>query len=472
MYQGKYETNKSSTPVEVQETKKPRKGTIVFYSCYVAFILIFVIGIFCLLGPLDQWLAEFEASQPGTKCQTVFDTHFANRDWATLYTLAGIEDTDYEGRDDFVTFMDDTYGDAQLSYSETSAGLSGDKKYIVRAGDDKIATFTLTNKQPDAPIPDWQLGNVELFFQRKANAHIIIRSNCTAYVNGIPLTEDNVIRKTATLAEKYLPEGVHGLQTMELYVDGLLNAPSIIAKDADGKEIKLTYDEKSNTYYDGSVVPQEAPQELYDRALECAEAISRYMIEDIRYKNQLKAILGEGKVTDVVAGGERFVNKWSSFEFKNESCSDYYRYTDTLFSIHVKTETHIQVISFGGSTRIIEQDLTLFFTRDKDGRWIASDMTNFNVQDLTEEVRLTFVQDSDVLDSQFVNTSDKKFVAPMPTVPEGKVFAGWCKQVVTEEGTTWSLVFPATEDGTVDLTTVEDLEPMTLYPLFENKEAK
>ena len=193
------------------------------------------------------------------------------------------------------------------------------------------------------------------------------------------------------------------------------------------------------------------------------------MIEDIRYKNQLKAILGAGKVTDVVAGGERFVNKWSSFEFNNESCSDYYRSSDNLFSIRVMTETHIEVISFGGSTRIIEQDLTLFFTLDEDGRWIASDMTNFNVQDLTEEVRLTFMQDENVLVSQFVNTADKKFVTPPPTVPEGKVFAGWCKQVVTEEGTTWSLVFEPSEDGTIDLTTVSDLEPMVLYPLFEQE---
>jgi hypothetical protein len=472
MYQGKYETNKPVAPVEAQEPKKSKKGTIVFYSCYVAFILVFVIAVFCLLGPLDQWLAEFEASQPGTKCQIVFDTHFAGRNWAELYNLAGIEDTKYEGRDDFVTYMDGKYANAELSYSETSAGLSGDKKYIVHAGDDKIATFTLANLKPEDAIPDWSLGKVELFFQRKADAHIIMRQGDTAYVNGIPLTDDHVVRKTYTRAENYLPEGVHGLRTVELYVDGLLNAPSITVKNADGQQVELSYDKESNTYYDGSVTPQEAPQELYDRALECAEAISRYMIEDIRYKNQLKAILGEGKVTDIVAGGERFVNKWSSFEFKNESCSDYYRYTDDLFSIHVQTETHIKVISFGGSTRIIEQDLTLFFTRDKDGRWIASDMTNFNVQDILEEVRLTFMQDDKVLSTGFVKIGDKTLATPLPTAPEGKIFAGWCKQVVTEEGTTWSLVFPATEDGIVDLTAVADLEPMTLYPLFENKEAK
>ena len=249
MYQGKYETNKSSTPVEVQETKKPRKGTIVFYSCYVAFILIFVIGIFCLLGPLDQWLAEFEASQPGTKCQTVFDTHFANRDWATLYTLAGIEDTDYEGRDDFVTFMDDTYGDAQLSYSETSAGLSGDKKYIVKLGEDKIATFTLVGETSNiTDIPEWNLGGVELFYERQESFSIQLAGNHTAYVNGVQLDDSFTVQIATTVAIKYLPEGTNGFVTCVQQVDGIMEVPEVTITDADGNPVEVTYYEESRTF--------------------------------------------------------------------------------------------------------------------------------------------------------------------------------------------------------------------------------
>ena len=63
--------------------------------------------------------------------------------------------------------------------------------------------------------------------------------------------------------------------------------------------------------------------------------------------------------------------------------------------------------------------------------------------------------------------------APMVTAPEGKVFAGWFLQTITEDGRIeYTQVFAPTADGSITLPNGTKLEPMTLYALFEDAPAE
>ena len=136
------------------------------YTIMFLLIVVFAGGMFLATRWLQGWLVDYEASQPTVKSQEVFDQLFANPDWAALYRQAGIQDTPYEGADAYVSYMQEKTAGKELTYTQTSAGASTDlMKYLVKAGDDKIATFTLsggTDKITD--IPDWQLKSVELIF--------------------------------------------------------------------------------------------------------------------------------------------------------------------------------------------------------------------------------------------------------------------------------------------------------------------
>ena len=58
---------------------------------------------------------------------------------------------------------------------------------------------------------------------------------------------------------------------------------------------------------------------------------------------------------------------------------------------------------------------------------------------------------------------------PLLSVPAGKVFSGWMKETVSANGSkTMSLVFVPDENGVVTIPSGTTLEPMVLYPLFEN----
>ena len=140
MYKGKYADPSTASPAP---RKKSIAGTIIFYVFYVLLILAFVVGISYAMNILRDWLVRFEASQPNYKCEEVFTDLFSDPDWEKIYELSDTEDTTFENSAAYEAYMTQKVGDRKLTYLETSAGLSGGKKYIVRLDDEKIATFTL-----------------------------------------------------------------------------------------------------------------------------------------------------------------------------------------------------------------------------------------------------------------------------------------------------------------------------------------
>ena len=127
---------KSAPAKKNTRKKKKNKGnrtiTLIFYTCYFALVAALLGGIFFLNSWIKDWLVDYEASQPTTRCEEVFQEYFADPDWAALYAMAGLTDTEYEDNSAFVQFMDAKVGSRELTYVETSAGLSGGHKYLLK----------------------------------------------------------------------------------------------------------------------------------------------------------------------------------------------------------------------------------------------------------------------------------------------------------------------------------------------------
>ena len=56
----------------------------------------------------------------------------------------------------------------------------------------------------------------------------------------------------------------------------------------------------------------------------------------------------------------------------------------------------------------------------------------------------------------------------MLSAPEGKVFSGWYKESTVDGRKELTIVFTPDENGKVVIPEGTTLEPMTLYPLFED----
>lgn len=478
MYQGKFGAGDKPTIAQKRagrkKGKRVRVGTVVFYTIYLLLILAFVIGMSFALKALQGWLVDFEASQPDHRSQEMFQRYFADPDWTQLYQLAGLQDTPFEGQYNYCDYMEKTVGDAPITMVETSAGLSGGKKYVIRAGVGEetwfnFATFTLVDEKAEGDIiSDWQMGQVELFtfdpeapqnmgFQRERGYRFLVTPECTVCINDVTLDESYIQRTQATVAEGYLPEGVHGWRMVEYYVDGLLTQPVVKVLDESGLTQELTYDEVSGTFLQAVAEP-EISGEAYDTVLTAAQVYCKYMIGAAGSGALRDCFDASTEIYKTITTNTTWMQNYKGYDFGQESITDYYAYTDDLYS--AKVTLALNVTRPDGTVKVYELSSTFFMERQDSG-WRAIEMTNVDVQEKTAQVRVTYVDGDKVLLSQLVDGDSKRLTPPQITVPEGQTFLGW----YVEAGR-----LDTGDDGVITLPSGFQLEPMTVYALFGAQE--
>lgn len=466
-------------PVTQKKKSGPRLGGVIFYTLYFLFILIFFLGTFIGLTWLHGWLTDFELAQPTVKAEQVFTQLFTHPDWGALYDAAGAKDSAYEGKDAYVAYMEDKVGDSQLTYMETSAGLSGDKKYLVRLGSEKVASFTLVDKnqvgdvslnnlENIGDIPDWQLGAVEVFFNREGTYYIEKLDGHTAYVNDVPLTDDMTIQVATTLAEEYLPAGTTGASMCTQQIDGLMTQPVVTIFDKSGKQMEVTYDETTRTFTE-RLESNTMSDEEKNVALEAAKVYCQWMIKEVTDRGTIAKYYDPSSETynNIVKTTELWMQSHNGYTFSNESVTNYARYGDDLFSVSVSLS--LDVTRTDGTVKNYPYSQSLFFRKSDTGKWLCFASTNKDVSVPVGRVRLTFMNGENEVHSQFYSTDSKEIITPVVPTPEGKVFTGWVTIEKDESGTTvYNLQFQPDEEGKVAIPEGTTLKPMTLYALFQN----
>lgn len=444
------------------------KGSLAFYGIYLALILIFFIVIAIAMGALKDWLVSFQTAQPEAKSQQVFRQLFADPDWDELYTLARPNEAQSDAKDVYEAYMEEQIGDDKLSYIETSAGLSGGKKYFVLHGKKVVATFTLTADDPNAQIPNWQLGSVEVFFSRNLSYNIMALPGQTVTVNGKELDDSYITRVTSTTAEKYLPQGEHGFRTMEYTIDGLMAKPDVVVTDKDGNAVEMTFDEVSGTFMQTLPEMPEIAQDEYDVVLGAAKAYTEFMIVG-GTTGLRKYFDSSSTIYKTITGGMIIRQDYYNYKFNEEVITDYYKYRDGLFSANILLVTEVNN-KYG--VKKFEVDCTFIYQK-VNGKWVVYDMLNVKIQEKVEEVRLTF-QDAEgnILSSELVKSDITSLKLPAITTPAGMVFDGWYEQTMDDQGNVSNLTkrFVPDENGSVSLIGAEALHHMVLVPQFKEAE--
>ena len=472
-------------PPQQPETKKkksgPRLGGVIFYTLYFMFILIFFLGTFLGLTWLHGWLTDYEMAQPDGKAEQVFTQLFTDPDWGALYDAAGAKDSAYEGRDAYVSYMEDKVGDSQLNYLETSAGLSGNKKYLVRLEKEKVASFTLVDKAKNenedmtnkfknmSRIPDWQLGAVEVFFNREGTYYIEKLDGHTAFVNDVPLTDEMTIQVATTLAEKYLPEGTTGVSMCTQQIDGLMAQPTVTIFDKSGKQMEVTYDEATRTFTE-RLESNTMSDDQREAAIKAAETYCNWMLavdNDRGHAAQILDPTGTAyKDLTSIPRDQLWVQSNNGFTYDNINVSDFALYAGDIFSVRVTLD--VNVTRTDGTIKNYPFNSSMFFRKSDTGKWMCFNTTNVDVSQPVGRVRLTFMNGENEVHSQFYGTDSKKIVTPVVPTPEGKVFTGWVTIEKDDSGAmVYNLQFQPDEEGKVAIPEGTILKPMTLYALFQ-----
>lgn len=447
------------------ERSKPKKRSV-FYPIYAIVTALLFIGICCLMIPLHSWLVRYEASQPEYMCQQVFQDLFADPDWAVLYSLAGTEDTPYENRDTYAAYMEQKVGSADLTCTETSAGLSGDHKYLIKLGDEKLASFTLTGSTNSSNITEWALGTVEVFFERTLSVTVYKLPGQTVYINGTALDDSHTVRYTATAAEEYLPEGVHGYRMEQQTLTGLLMEPQILVRNADGSEAKMAADE-SGILSPVLSDPEAISQAEWDIAVGAAKADAKYSIYALGTTGLREYFDPNSQVYKDLCDTPMYTQPYTGYSFDESltEVTEFCRYSENVFSARVTLRLNVERAS--GGTKTFDLNKTYFFTKNSAGKYLVTNYSSASALDRTQQVRLTFLQNGQVLDTQMVDAHADSISLPQISAPTGQVFKGWAVQEDDGSGKiTMTIVLVPDESGNAYHDPAAALEPMTLYPVF------
>lgn len=464
-----------------------RTGTLIFYTLYILFVLGFALSLFSASRRLNDWLTDYQLSQPTDKRDQVFGEYFADPNWPAVYAAAGIEDTAFEGEAAFTAYMEALVGSEELSWVETSTGLSGNKKYFVKLGEESIASFLLVS-EVDAitGLPRWELGGMDTYFHRGQSITVLIRDGQTAYVNGVALDESHTVRVDASLASRYLPTGIYPDRSYTLTLSGLLMEPEITVRDEDGLEVTVHYEEARDLYFtDAPVYPTEIPDGYLRAVTDAAEAYAGYLLgeegaEEIfdqhfdRTTDASRQILTSGPLDQEDVG----------YEYVEETVTDFHQYAEDLFSVRVSLLFHLtdppadpedpddkkkdEEEAPTDEPEEYRVEHTLFF-RYRDGSWVCIGLTQEEAPVEGSRVKITFVMDDVVISDYYYDTDLRSMTVPLVSAPEGRLFAGWYREETAPDGSTALIpVFQPDASGTVILSGELPLEPMTLYALFED----
>lgn len=459
MYQGKYSKQDATPNPRRQRNPRRTKGTTVFYSIYFGFIVLFLIILGFAMIPLNNWLMKLEAAEPTSMRDQVYAQLFADPDWEEIYELANLADKGPVTKESYADTMNELVGNQELTVFDYPLGTGDDKMFIVLLEDKLVASFILTPITNDNDDVHWELASLDV---PRKTVNVVRYPGQTVYVNGFALTDDYVVKTVRTAAEDYLPADISGYQADVLRTTVFCVEPTVTVKDALGMELAVTKDETTGIYSTQAAEPSVATDEQKNLALEATKIYGKYMTRRASLSDVQKYFKTNSQFYKILSKSEVWwVKTGASISFNEPVYSNFYQYSDTLFSIMIDMTLH-QTANDG-----FEKDYslcnTLFFQYES-GKWKVMEATNVNVQEKNTEVRVTFMDGENIISDEFVSADTLHLNLPSVTVPEGYEFQGW----YSERGDT--LIIPPTENNTVDLSGEELLEPMTLYARYREAE--
>lgn len=441
---------------------KTRKISL-FYKVLLGLVLV-LLAAFCYVrfGLLRPWLTRFEAAQPKHASQEVFADLFSPADWGRVYDLAGLEAGVYGDREGFARSMEELTSGQELTLVETSAGLSGGRRYIVKAGGDSVAAFTLAGSETEEGQTVWELDGVELLLGQTGTVSVRAPEGWSVLVNGVRLGEDCVAQTVETAAERYLPEGVHGRRAVLWQTQAsAIRQAEVTVLDGDGNAAPLSYEDGRFTAEEPA---QEPDDEARDALLGAARTYARYMIREADSQQLRRYFDSESRIYETIRSSEIWIKNTAGHGFENEEIREYYCYSPELFSARVGMDMNVKRTN--GTLKGYHVDSTFFFHRTAAG-WRAYEMTNVDVQREITRTRLIFMNGQEEAGRLFVSSEERGFTPPAVTAPAGKRFTGWAVRERSGDSVTMTVRFRPGADGTVPLPAGRVPEPMTLYAVFE-----
>lgn len=347
------------------------------FSNFKKFLCIYC-GILLLAGVivlfmLYSLLKDYEEGIPSGAMDKIVN-QFTPDGIGKLLSDNNISLSEFETDDTIKAYFDDKLSDGSVSYKK-KAGEYSEKTpvYVVYAGDTPIAKVELKSAGKNAhKFNKWVLGAVSFgdYTKELSTAKITAPTGAQIYVNGVEVNDKYKTESAVTFSPCLHVADYVTAPTNDVYEIGQLIAQPQITAKLNGKDLTVDYDKKTGytVYYPSD---DDLYKNLESRIYTIAEQYGAYIINRGSLSKLSSYMVGTAAeyVSDIPAIWAYLWGKSYTYQFNNESISNFRKYSDDCFSCDVYYDLYVDYQT-GNTT--YKTSLTYTFVKQK-GAWMLAD---------------------------------------------------------------------------------------------------
>ncbi len=330
-----------------------------FYIIYFSLLAVFFIALTGFSIYLSSFIKQYNEGIPETVSQRFFENTFLNLNTDKIIEMSGEKPCEFETTDDLKAFLREKLSD-ELSYTSISSDIENTKAYIVKSGDYKVASFTLVSDEHN----DYSPSTLSLHLPKDINKTVRVLSNTSLTVNGIPVTDEYIVKREPHKNALYLPDEVGCPDWITYEISGLTKEPQLVITDRNGNTPLLL---EEDGIICEQVIYDEPEKEIVDRLLTAAKKYAACMQND---ESKYSVLPYFEKGTDIYEGirtvENTFVWDHAGYSIEDENVSEFMRYDENTVSVRISF-THILKMHGREDYRDIT-DIT-YFARCIDGKY-------------------------------------------------------------------------------------------------------
>lgn len=330
-----------------------------FYKIYFIAISVFLMLTVLFLFILNGIISEYNKGIPETVSENFFKSTFLELDADTIIEMSKTKPSEFETRKDIKDFIERIMSSG-LTYTSISSDTE-DKKYIVKSGEFKCASFTLSMDENG----DYYPSSLSLHLPKENSRTYKILDSSKLYINGVEVSNNYKTSEEKHENAKYLPENVTAPQWVTYTIDGLTKEPDVYITDRNGNRPNLLDNE--GILYEEIIYDAEE-SEITDKILAGAKQYAICMQDDAP-KSTVYPYFEKGTdlYNSIRSVENSFVWEHSGYAIEDEKISEFFRYDENTVSLRVSF-THVLKKHGQADYRDIT-DIT-YFARNIDGKYM------------------------------------------------------------------------------------------------------
>lgn len=339
---------------------KKFKQLPLFYKIYFISLIVFLIALTIFSFTLTAIIRDYNKGIPETVSKKFFEETFLNTDTDKIINLAGITNSEFEKETDLKSYLENAFS-GELSFTSISSASSDNtKNYIVKSGDYKIASFTLTpNEKNDyAPL------DITLHLPKSFESEYHILKGGKLFINDIEVDEKYIIKTYPHKNSAFLPDGVASPEWVSYKVTGLTKKPSVYVIDRNGNKTDMT---ENGGIYTENIIYDKQEENIVSRVLAGAKQYAICMQNDAS-KSSVYPYFEQGTdlYKSIQSAENMFVWNHSGYALENVSVTEFMRYDENTVSMRISF-THV-LKKYGKEDYKDITDIT-YFARDIGGKY-------------------------------------------------------------------------------------------------------